>query len=618
MKKFTSTLLMVLACLYLSAQPGTLDPTFNPTGTPGYTITDLDGQNDITTAMTVKKSDGSIYVTGYIHGSDDTLFIVHYLNTGALDAGFGTNGIVKYLYLNNTTRAYAIGLQSTGDIVVAGWSYPNNNHDFFVGRFNGTTGAVLSAITNDISGVPGLTGHDEVHALAIQSDDKIVVAGFAANGTDDDIAIARYTAAGALDNTFNNPTGFVKVDINANDEAYGVAINNASGNIFVAGTSHSGTLTSDFAVVSLTSAGAPNTGFNTTGILTQDINGGSQDDAAAVAIDGNGNIVVAGTTASSNPKNTAVARFTSAGVLDATFNPTGTLPGTVITNYSGFNSNEVVSSVSIQNDNKVVVGGSTDGGTSSTYDLMLLRYTSAGVLDITFGPNANGKAVASIPVTNETGAAMVLSGTKIYSAGYTAADVALAVFTNDNTALPLVLSSFYAQKQTTKVVLQWQTASEENVKQFVIERSSDGKTYKAIGQVAATGNSTLKLNYSFADASPFMSSNNYYRLVMQDGDGNYKYSKILVVKFDGLLSTTMQVFPIPAKDVLQVQLPDGLKGSVALQIIDMNGRVVKANNLASDGNALNTTLDVNSLIKGVYILKAQAGNTTVISRFVKQ
>jgi hypothetical protein len=168
------------------------------------------------------------------------------------------------------------------------------------------------------------------------------------------------------------------------------------------------------------------------------------------------------------------------------------------------------------------------------------------------------------------------------------------------------------------VVLQWQTASEEGVKQFVIERSSDGKTYNAIGQVAAAGTSSLTHNYTFADPSPFMSSNNYYRLLMQDADGNAKYSKILIVKFDGLISTNLLVYPSPARDLLQVQLPDGLKGNVDLQIIDMNGRVLNRSHLASDGNALTTNLDVSKLVRGVYILKVQAGNTSVLSRFLKQ
>lgn len=618
MKQFTSTLVMLFACLYLSAQPGTPDAGFNPTGTPGYTITDIDGQNDFAKSMVVKPSDNSVYVTGYIHGSDDTLFIIHYLNDGTLDPAFGTGGVVKYLYLNNTTHGNAIGLQSDGTIVVAGWSYPNSNHDFYVGRFNPTTGVVVSEHTDDLSTVTGLSGHDEVFALAIQSDDKIIVAGFATMTVGgQDMAIARYTAAGVLDNTFNNPTGYLTKDINAADQANAVAIDKTSGDIIVAGTSNSGGVLGDFSILRLSSAGTYVGSFNSTGILTLDLNGGSNDDATGVAIDRNGNILVAGNTSSSGPNNIGLVRITPGGVLDVTFNTTGI----VITNFSsGFNSSENVNSVIIQNDNKIVVGGTTNGGSSGTYDPMLVRYDNAGALDATFGNSSpvDGKAFANIPGTDETGAAIQFLNSKIYFAGYNNADVVLSVFNNDAFSLPLVLSSFYAQKQTNKVVLQWQTSSEEGVKQFVIERSTDGKTYKAIGQVAAAGNSNLTQHYSFADQSPYTSTSNYYRLNMQDIDGAIKYSKILIIKFDGQLTTSLAVFPNPARDLLQVQLPDGMKGTVGLQVFDLNGRLVKFTNLASDGSALNTTVDVSTLVKGIYVLKAQAGNITLTSRFVKK
>jgi uncharacterized delta-60 repeat protein len=608
---------MLLACLYLSAQPGSADAGFNASGTPGYKITDISGHSDKTMGMAVKASDNSIYVTGYIDASgDDTLFIIHYLSGGGLDPAFGTNGIVKYRYLNTTTRGYAIGLQSTGAVVVAGRSWPgSSNYDFFVGRFNGTTGAVLSATTTAIS-----TGTDEALALAIGSTDNIVVAGTSTSG-DADMAVASYTAAGALDNTFNGTTGFLTLDINTNDRAAAVAIDKASSDIIVAGTSNLGNANSEFAILRLTSAGGYRSSFDGDGILIQDINSSSQDEAKAVAIDASGKIVVAGTTKSSGPTNAAVIRLTSTGGLDA---PAFNTSGIVITNYGTWNSDEEVTSVAIQSDTKIVVGGHTEGSNGSgIYDFMLLRYTAAGALDAgVFGANLtslNGKSFGSIGASI-TAADMKLSGNKIYTAGYTQSspDVVLAAFNNDATPLPLVLSAFYAQKQTSKVVLQWQTSSEENVKQFVIERSNDGKTYKAIGTVTATGNSATTKNYSFADQSPYMSTNNYYRLVMQDVDGNYKYSKILIIKFDGQVTNNMQVYPNPVKDLLQVQLPDGLNGTVSLQIIDFQGRVVRRNNLASDGNALNTTLDVTSLTSGVYILKAQAGNTTVISRFTKQ
>lgn len=43
---------------------------------------------------------------------------------------------------------------------------------------------------------------DEAFSVAIQTDGKIVVAGSAYNGTDDDFAIVRYNTNGTLDNTF--------------------------------------------------------------------------------------------------------------------------------------------------------------------------------------------------------------------------------------------------------------------------------------------------------------------------------------------------------------------------------------------------------------------------------
>jgi uncharacterized delta-60 repeat protein len=616
MKQFTSTLFMLFACVYLYAQPGTLDAGFNPTMTPGYTITDINGKNDNVKGMIISHTDNSIYVTGYIDGGgDDTLFIIHYLPGGALDPNFGANGIVKYRYSNVTTRGYAIGLQSTGEVVVAGQSWPasSSNYDFFVGRFDGVHGTVLSTTITEIT-----TGIDAPAALAIQSNDYIVVVG--SGGAD--MAVAKYTNSGVLDNTFNGTTGSltqnINTAINTPEIAKAVAIDKTSGDIIVAGTSNVGDANSDFAILRLTSSGTFINAFDGDGILTQDIQGSHEDQANAVAIDASGNIVVAGTTSSGGNPDIALIRISAAGVLDGGFNG-----GIVITDYGAWHSAEGVTSVIIQNDNKIVVGGGSDGS-GGTFDFMVARYigtgVNAGTLDNTFGAGLMGIGTGSVGVKINP-AAVVLSGSKIYAAGYTDvsnANVALAVFNNDAVALPLVLSSFYAQKQTNKVVLQWQTSSEEGVKQFVIERSTDGKTYKAIGQVAASGNSSLTKHYSFADQSPYMSTSNYYRLNMQDIDGAIKYSKTLIIKFDGQLTTSMAVFPNPTSNLLQVQLPDGMNGTVGLQVFDLNGRLVKFTNLASDGSALNTTVDVSTLVSGIYILKAQAGNITLTSRFIKK
>src|SRR5581483_7422158 len=184
----------------------------------------------------------------------------------------------------------------------------------------------------------------------------------------------------------------------------------------------------------------------------------------------------------------------------------------------------------------------------------------------TFGTSATaGITATTLSAQGDFGMDVALYGTNIYVAGdadYTTSgtrDFAMAAYSNSFNTLPVVLTQFYGQKQTSKVVLQWTTSSEENVAQYIVERSSDGKTYKAIGTVAATGNSSTPTSYSFADQSPFTATNNFYRLQVQDVNGSVTYSKILIIKFSTSLTTDMQVFPNPVKSTLQIQLPGGFK-----------------------------------------------------------
>ncbi len=629
MKKFTSTITMALLCLYLNAQVGSLDPTFNASETPGFRIDNASGTPDgyeFATAMAIT-SDGKILVAGRAE-NDDYFLITRYTIAGAIDGTFGTGGVVKARSeANNSARAYGMALQPDGKIVMAGWNYPSTI-DFCVMRFNadgsfdntfGTGGKVTTPIG---------AGNDEGTNVALQSDGKIVVTGssFNASGNTDYVVI-RYTSTGTVDSTFGT-NGIVTTDINAYDIPEGIAINNATGAITIAGTSNSDysllgnhhTGNGDFTVVRYTSSGALDASFGTGGIATFDISSGSADAAHGLAVQPDGKLIVAGTTVRTvNNKDVVVLRLTTAGALDASFG-TG---GIAIENYDGVNSDDDCRSVAFQSDGKIVIGGNVDAFPNTTglkpIGLMLMRFTNDGALDPSF--DGDGRTAANIAWTdNDFGMALALSGNRIYLAGSSGQpkDLAIAAFQNTvGGALPLVLSQFYAQKQTSKVVLQWQTASEEGVKQFVIERSNDGKSFKAIGTVAAAGNSAISQKYAFADQSPFMSASNYYRLLMQDADGSFKYSKTLNIRFDGQLSTDMKVYPTNLRDILQVQLPDGMNGNIAIQIFDMNGRVIRRNNIAGDGHALNTTVDVSTLVKGIYIIKASAGNNTAISRFTK-
>ncbi|MDX9751749.1 MAG: hypothetical protein RBT71_11755 [Flavobacteriales bacterium] len=86
-----------------------------------------------------------------------------------------------------------------------------------------------------------------------------------------------------------------------------------------------------------------------------------------------------------------------------------------------------------------------------------------------------------------------------------------------STPLPVMLTHFDAQCAGTHVVVEWRTASEENVSHFVVERSTDGSTHEAIGQVAATGSIGTMQEYTFVDPAPVPLA--YYRVRTVDMDG---------------------------------------------------------------------------------------------------
>jgi uncharacterized delta-60 repeat protein len=377
---------------------------------------------------------------------------------------------------------------------------------------------------------------------------------------------------------------------------------------------------SDITVAQYTAAGAADPDFNGGNALTLGNVGAGNYEAYGLAVQSDNKIVVTGLMpASSSSKNIYVARILPDGSFDPDFNGGAELS----INYSTGVSNDEGRSVVVQSDGKILIAAITDALTPpSTYDALLIRLNSDGTLDTDF--DTDGKAITSISANNDFVYNVAIYGPRIYVTGAThytgtgTMDFYLAAFVNNFSTLPIVLSDFYAQKLTSTVSLKWQTSSEENVKRFVIERSSDGVNYKSIGQVTAIGNSSIKQSYNYVDNSPLMPATNFYRLVMQDVDGNVKYSKILTVKFTGELTLNMQLSPNPTGNMLQVQLPDGLKGAVSLHVYDLNGRIVKTQKLASDGHALSTSIDVTGLQNGVYILKAQDGSTSLTSRFIKK
>src|SRR6185503_2656394 len=102
--------------------------------------------------------------------------------------------------------------------------------------------------------------------------------------------------------------------------------------------------------------------------------------------------------------------------------------------------------------------------------------------------------------------------------------------------LPVSLSFFSADFvksfSGTYVQLQWTTESEWNSCCFMIERSSDGQNFSAIGMVNSSTNSNTSHQYRFADQNPLPGSS-FYRLRLQNTDESFSYSSAVSVVNDG-------------------------------------------------------------------------------------
>jgi len=206
--------------------------------------------------------------------------------------------------------------------------------------------------------------------LAIQADGKIVAVA-EINGLKVIVGIVRYNSDGSLDLGFDGD-GKVEIDIDGDATPNAVAIQ-ADGKIVVAGTIYING-GDDFLLLRLNSDGSLDTTFGSDGIVTTNMSG--YDTAADLALQSDGKIVLAGSVYDPNAftSDYAVARYNSDGSLDTTFDG----DGRVTTLLGGFSR---ASSVAIQTDGKIVVGGVDESSSA----VAIVRYNTDGSLDSDFG-----------------------------------------------------------------------------------------------------------------------------------------------------------------------------------------------------------------------------------------
>jgi len=330
----------------------------------------------------------------------------------------------------------SVVIQPDGKIVVAGGAFPLFTFlgNFEVVRYN-PNGSLDTSFGDGGIVTTIFPAGSYASDVALQSDGKIIAAGTffvdfnPGDISDTDFALARYNPDGTPDATFGNGATVTTDFVGFEDDAFSVLIQ-PDGKIVAVGSANDPATFYDFAAARYLSNGTIDTTFGVAGKVQTDFGDQNFDRARSAALQPDGRIVAAGFAISHNGgvQNFAVARYTSSGVLDTTFNRRG------ITQIDFGNCCQSATKVLLQSDGKIiVVGGSS--GESSDDDFLLARLSRGGSLDNTFG--IGGKVRTSFGDLNggANGAALQSDG-KIVAVGFQAtpsnqfANFALARYLN--------------------------------------------------------------------------------------------------------------------------------------------------------------------------------------------
>jgi uncharacterized delta-60 repeat protein len=318
-----------------------------------------------------------------------------------LDGSFGLNGRVA-VELGRKNNGHAVLVQPDGKIVVAGSSAKGRSLDFSLLRFN-ANGTLDPTFNGDGSVVTSLSdGDDEALALALLADGRIIAAGYSHNGSDRDLAIVCYRQNGALDRRFGDRGVALTAIGNGNEEITAVAVGESNA-ITVVGSSE-GTAGRILVAARYFANGELDSSFGEHGISL--IGMGDDVSAEGVVERGDGTFVLSGTILSQQKSSALLVGLDRYGALNPAFGSKGiAMPGGNFAASEGYG-------LAIDKAGLIYVAGAV--GLPGKRDSALFRFTSKGEADLGFG----GQGVAVTRVSAEDDVLYdVEAGTREVAAG---------------------------------------------------------------------------------------------------------------------------------------------------------------------------------------------------------
>jgi uncharacterized delta-60 repeat protein len=336
------------------------------------------GADESVQALALQPDSKILAVGSSDSGSEVDFAIARYNPDGSLDYSFSSDGIDVAAVGNEADFAFDVAIQPGNEILIAGWSMVGNGVDYSVMRFLPDGSVDLSFAKRGKLLDCKPSGYSQFKATAVQKDGKIIAVGFANTGHDMQFAVARYNVDGSLDRGFAD-NGMRTINFGlATSLAYDVAIQ-PDGGIVVAGCAGGGN-NYHIALARLNYDGSPDNSFNGNGRLLLDQNsiGLSIGQYARMTLQSDDKIVIAANI-ESPPSTGDIALVRCSST--GVLDPSFGNGGKVITNLGS--SSDRVWDVLFQPDGKLVALGAFDYYDQSR--AAVLRYNTNGTLDPSFG-----------------------------------------------------------------------------------------------------------------------------------------------------------------------------------------------------------------------------------------
>ncbi|MBP7587772.1 MAG: hypothetical protein KBA72_07445 [Thermoanaerobaculia bacterium] len=278
---------------------------------------------------------GRLVVAGSARYGSDRLAVARFTYpTCSLDTNFDGDGYYTLDLPGGSEELAALDVSAIGILTFGGYRHGATHNDMVLLQLN-DNGAPITSFSSDgwlTLDVSGAELDDGVVAVAVDAQNRVVAGGsthYGTNGDNSDFVVARFTAAGLLDTSFDGD-GVARVGFDLGggelvyDETFDMALDPATGAIVLAGYARA-LSTFDLAIARLTPQGQLDTGFSADGKVNNNFGFGYVR-ANAILLDGLGRITIGGTAEPFNGSGGAdffAARYLPSGTLDSSFSGNG-------------------------------------------------------------------------------------------------------------------------------------------------------------------------------------------------------------------------------------------------------------------------------------------------------